>query len=87
MSADTSTIVVTGRMSPNTSACTAPTSPHRLMSVTNIRVRTTSDNDTPASRSAVSMRRNASRVCVAMSSPGAVVPATTTSGPTRTARA
>ena len=50
MSADTSTIVATGRMSPNTSACTAPTSCHRLMSVTNIRVRTTSDNDAPASR-------------------------------------
>ena len=49
MSADTSTMVATGRMSPNTSACTAATSSHRLMSVTNIRVRTTSVIAAPAS--------------------------------------
>ena len=86
MSADTSTMVATGRMSPNTSACTAPTSRHREMSVTNMRVRTTSDSDAPASCSAVSMRRKASRAWAAMSSPAPVVPATAMYGPMRTAR-
>ena len=45
MSADTSTMVATGRISPNTSACTAPTSRHSEMSVTYMRVRTTSESD------------------------------------------
>ena len=42
ISADTWTIVATGRISPNTSAWTAPISRHREMSVTKMRVRTTS---------------------------------------------
>ena len=37
ISADTSTMVATGRMSPKNSACTAPTARHWPMSVTNIR--------------------------------------------------
>lgn len=81
-------------MSPNTSACTRPTSCQRLMSVTKMRVRTTSCTPDPACSRAVAMRRSASRVCAAMSLPptapppsaAAVVPATDTHGPTRTAR-
>ena len=41
MSAATSTSVAAGRMSPNASPWTAVTSEARVMSVTNIRVRTT----------------------------------------------
>ena len=76
--AETSTMVATGRMSPNTSACTAPTARHWPMSVTNIRVRTTSASVAPTWCNADSMRRNASRAWAAISGPVPVVPATTT---------
>ncbi|BBZ17161.1 hypothetical protein MGAD_14960 [Mycolicibacterium gadium] len=56
------------------------------MSVTYIRVRTTSAKEAPASCKAISMRRNASRACAATLSPAPVVPATATNGPVRTAR-
>lgn len=64
------------------------------MSVTKMRVRTTSLNEAPVWLSADSMRRSTSWVCSAMSSPpaggwfgrAAVVPATAICAPTRTAR-
>ena len=70
MSADTSTIVV------DRPDVAEHLGVHRgdllppAMSVTNIRVRTTSASDAPASCSAISMRRNASRACAAMSVAG-----------------
>ena len=90
----TSTMDVAGRMKPKTSPCARPTSSHRLMSVTNMRVRTTSCNPAPASSRADAILRSTSRACAPMSSPptapppsaAAVVPATNTHCPTRTAR-
>jgi len=48
MSAETSIMVAAGRISPKTCGCTAPTSRRREMSVTKIRVRTTSVSPMPA---------------------------------------
>ena len=45
----TSTSVAAGRICPNTSACTLPSVAATAMSVTNIRVRTTSSRHEPAS--------------------------------------
>lgn len=94
MSLLTSTIEVAGRTLPKTSPCARPTSSQRLMSVTNIRVRTTCSGPAPTSRKASTTRRSASRACAPTSSPptappptaAAVVPATDTQEPTRTAR-
>src|SRR5258707_13174178 len=90
----TSTMLVAGRMVPQNSPWTRPTSSQREMSVTNMRVRTTSFSDAPARSSARSTLR---RVCTAWArmSPApttrplssvAVVPETLTTLPTRTAR-
>ena len=62
MSRRTSTMLVAGRMAPNTSPCARAYSSQREMSVTYIRVRTTSASEAPARCSAVSMFL---RVCAA----------------------
>src|SRR6185503_6786863 len=93
-SALTSTIVAAGRMSRNTCPCARPTASQREMSVTYIRVRTTSRKLAPASWSAFSMLRKHWTACaygsplptIAPSSPVAVVPETLTYPPIRTAR-
>jgi hypothetical protein len=72
------------RIVPNTPPCACPTSCHRLVSVTYMRVLTTCSSSAPACCSASCMRRSASRVCPPMSLPptarpsgaAAVVPAT-----------
>jgi hypothetical protein len=94
MSLLTSTIDVAGRTLPNTSPCARPTSSQRLMSVTNMRVRTTCSGPAPTCCKAATTRRSASRACAPTSSPptapppsaAAVVPATDTHWPARTAR-
>ena len=52
-----------GRTCPNTSACARPYSSKRAMSVTNMRVRTTSSTDAPACASAAAMFASACRAC------------------------
>ncbi len=74
-SAATTTIVVTGRMSPNTSPWARPTPSQCPVSVTNMRVRTTSASPAPTRASAASTFSSAWRVCW-YGSPG---PATTPS--------
>ena len=94
ISALTSTIVAAGRMAPNTSAWTGVTSAARAMSVTNIRVRTTSARPKPASASAASMIARLARAWAAISpgwldrpsGPASVVPATQHESPTTIAR-
>jgi len=94
MSLFTSTRVVAGRMSRNSSPCARPICSHWPMSVTKMRVRTTSSRREPARPSAASMLRS---TCTAWayasplptsrpSGPIAVVPETTTCAPMRTAR-
>ena len=93
ISAATCTIVVAGRMSPKTSPCARPISSQREMSVTNIRVRTTSASVNPARSRACSIDRQACRVWAA-ASPGcatapstiAVVPLTQAASPRTTTR-
>src|SRR6266545_1479653 len=88
------TSVVAGRMSRKNSACALPTRSQSSMFVRKIRVRTTCSSRAPAFSRAASILR---RTCTAWryASPGAttrpsgsvaVVPETTTHGPTRTAR-
>ena len=55
MSRRTSTMLVAGRIAPNTSPCARANSSQREMSVTYIRVRTTSASEAPARCSAASM--------------------------------
>ena len=94
MRALTSTIVAAGRTSRNTSPWTARTSADRLMSVTSIRVRTTSESPKPASARAPSMMASAARAWPEMSpgcsdrpsAPASVVPATQHELPTTIAR-
>ncbi len=59
MSRLTSTMVVAGRMVPKNSPCARPTSSHWEMSVTYMRVRTTSSSRAPSASSAVWMLRSA----------------------------
>src|SRR6185295_9026548 len=59
----TSTIVAAGRTSRKSSPCARPTASHCPMSVTNIRVRTTSLRLAPARESAFSMFRSAWTAC------------------------
>src|SRR3712207_6117666 len=73
----TSTMAVAGRILPKASPCTRPTSSHRLMSVTYIRVRTTSARVKPARSRAVAIAAMAWRVCAATSPGCATVPSTT----------
>ncbi len=88
----TSTIVVAGRIAPNTSACAAPISCHCEMSVTNMRVRTTSSMRPPSASTAARMMASARRVCapaVVANVPSAsipTVPETAIVLPARTAR-
>src|SRR5215510_1769447 len=89
----TSTMVAAGRIVPKNSPCALPTCSQCWMLTTYMRVRTTWASVAPAWASAVSMVRRAWTVC-AYGSPTptmpvgvmAVVPATCTYGPTRTAR-
>jgi hypothetical protein len=91
--AATCTIVVAGRISPKTSPCARPISSQRPMSVTNIRVRTTSAIENPARSRACSMMARACRVCAAASpacatrpSTSDVVPLTQAASPRTTTR-
>src|SRR5919197_6564114 len=93
MSRLTSTMVAAGRMVPKNSPCALPTCSQSWMLTTYMRVRTTWASVAPAWVRAASMVRRAWTVC-AYGSPTptmpvgvmAVVPATCTYGPTRTAR-
>ena len=94
ISALTMTIVAAGWIAPKTSPWTAMTSGQREMSVTNMRVRTTSSSVKPASPSAVAMMASVALAWAAMSpgcadrpsGPASVVPATQQPSPTTTAR-
>ena len=94
MSAPTSTSVAAGRISPKTAPWTARISSQRVMSVTNIRVRTTSARAKPASARAASMISRTARVWAPASpgwrempsGPASVVPATQHESPTTIAR-
>src|SRR6266704_672527 len=88
------TRVLAGRMSRKTSPCARPTRSQSAMFVTYMRVRTTSRREAPASASARSMLRSACTAwtyaspipTILPSDPVAVVPATYTVDPMRTAR-
>ena len=90
----TATIVAAGRMSRNTSPWTAESASENAMSVTNIRVRTTSKSVNPPSISARSMISKIARAWPATSpgcsdapsGPASVVPATQQLSPMTTAR-
>src|SRR6266571_8309086 len=90
----TATRVLAGRMSRKTSPCARPTRSQSAMLVRYMRVRTTSRREAPASASARSMLRSACTAwtyaspipTILPSGPVAVVPATYTVDPTRTAR-
>src|SRR5262245_281196 len=90
----TSTKVDAGRTSANRSLCAWPASAQRMMSVSMIRVRTTSPIDAPtwaSARSAMSKQRTvwtyrSPTPTVAPSSPIGAVPETATRSPTRRAR-
>jgi hypothetical protein len=88
----TSTMVVAGRISPNTSPCAAATSSHREMSVTNMRVRITCSSRPPSASRAARMISSARRVCSVTDGayvPSALiptVPVTAITFPLRTAR-
>jgi hypothetical protein len=87
-------MVAAGRMAPNSSPWTASTSAERDMSVTYIRVRTTSPSVKPASERAFSTMANAARAwppgsaawSERPSGPASVVPETQQLSPTTTAR-
>ncbi len=64
MSLLTSTMEVAGRIGAKYSPWTRPTSSQRLMSVTNMRVRTTSSSRAPTCSRASWIRRSASRACL-----------------------
>src|SRR5207245_2109385 len=91
----TRTIVAAGRISRNNSAWARPTFSQSPGSARNIRVRTTSGSRAPASSRAASIFQKmwtawpyaSPRATMPPRESVAVVPATTTSGPTRTARA
>ncbi len=59
----TCTIEVAGRISPKASACARPTSSHREMSVTKMRVRTTSSSEESSCSRAQATFLNACAVC------------------------
>src|SRR4029077_3053768 len=90
----TATSVLAGRMSRNTSPCARPTRSQSAMSVTYMRVRTTSASEAPACASARSMFLSAWTACtcaspmptIRPSGPVAVVPDTWMVDPTRTPR-
>jgi len=94
MSALTSTIVAAGLIDPKISPWTARTAAEAPMSVTNMRLRTTSPSVKPASASAILMIANAARAWApaspgwseAPAGPASVVPATQHESPTTTAR-
>ena len=94
MSAPTSTMVAAGRIEPKTSPWTSSTGPDAIMSVTNIRVLTTSARVKPASSSARSMTPRIDRAWAPASpgwralpsGPASAVPATQHESPTTTAR-
>src|SRR5262245_2521372 len=65
-SLDTSTMLVAGRMSRNTSPCARPTSSNAAMSVTKMRVRTTSSIPPPSASMAARMIARARRACSPM---------------------
>src|SRR3974390_3765881 len=87
-------MVDAGRILPNTSPWARPASSHLEMSVTYVRVRTTSRRLAPAPARARSMFFSVCTACaytlsaptILPSSPVATVPATVTNGPTFTAR-
>jgi hypothetical protein len=85
-------MVVAGRIVPKTSPCTAPTASHWEMSVTNMRVRTTSSIFPPSASIAAWMICSARRVCSATvfgNVPSAFTPTVPVIAivlPTRTAR-
>ena len=93
MRAATWTIDVAGRMAAKISPCTRPMASHCVMSVTYIRVRTTSAKPAPTCSRARAMLSRQRRTCAAASpatnapsGPVDVVPDTSATGPTRTAR-